>query len=82
MSAKFPRGGGGGGGSKPILSHPSINCKAENIHPKSEMSQILKKISFFSGPLKDNPQAMEIMEAWKITNKSSMHGKIMEFEKT
>ena len=27
------------------------------------------------------PQALEIMETWKITKKSSMHGKIMEFEK-
>ena len=27
------------------------------------------------------PQALEIMKTWKITKTSSMHGKIMEFEK-
>ena len=27
------------------------------------------------------PQALEIMETWKIKKKSSMHGNIMKFEK-
>ena len=28
------------------------------------------------------PRALESWKTWKITKKSSMHGKIMEFEKT
>ena len=45
------------------------------------MGCIVTKLGEAAVPGTRFPQALEIMETWIITKNSSMHGKIMEFEK-
>ena len=57
--------------SAPGPSGPLVEDILESAKEHQRIATILLITGF--------PQALEIMETWKITKNSSMHGKIMKF---